>query len=277
MTLGTRDRRRPAVAGMFYPAHPDELRALVQDMLAEVGEPLQQAHAAIVPHAGLIYSGRCAAQVWGRLAIPPVVVLIAPNHTGLLDNPGGAGAWSRGVFETPLGETPVAEDLLARMEDACSLLRHDRAAHLREHAIEVELPFLRLLAPETKLAPIILAWDEWEPCKQLSDAIARVVAEWPQDVLLVASSDMTHYESAERAAQKDRQALSAVERLDGRELLAVCHRENVTMCGRAPSAVVLEAARQLGATQAEVVDYRHSGWVTGDDSGVVAYAGVVIS
>ncbi|UCF40168.1 MAG: AmmeMemoRadiSam system protein B [Gemmatimonadota bacterium] len=271
------ETRRPAVAGMFYPADPAELRSLVQEMLGEVDAEPQPAQGAIAPHAGLVYSGRCAAQVWGRLVIPEIVVIIAPNHTGMLENPSGASAWNEGSFETPLGAVPIAHDFLERVEAHCPLLRHDPAAHLREHAIEVELPFLRLLAPDALLAPIVLAWDRWEPSRELGAALAAAAREWPGDVLLVASSDMTHYESADRAARKDRQALAAVERLDGEELLAVCHREGVTMCGRAPSATVLEAARQLGAQQGEVVDYRHSGWVTGDDREVVAYAGVVLN
>jgi AmmeMemoRadiSam system protein B len=262
---------------MFYPADPAELRTLVQDMLSEVDAEPQPARGAIAPHAGLVYSGRCAAQVWGRLVIPEVVVIIAPNHTGMLNNPDGASAWTGGAFETPLGAVPIASEFLELVERRCPLLRHDPAAHLREHAIEVELPFMQLLAPGATLAPIVLAWDRWEPSRELAGALAAAAADWPGDVLLVASSDMTHYESADRAAHKDRQALSSVERLDGEELLAVCHREGVTMCGRAPSATVLEAARQLGAQRGEVVDYRHSGWVTGDDREVVAYAGVVLN
>jgi AmmeMemoRadiSam system protein B len=271
------ETRRPAVAGMFYPADAAELRSLVHDMLAEVDADPQPARGAIAPHAGLVYSGRCAAQVWGRLAIPEVVVIIAPNHTGMFENPGGASAWNEGAFETPLGAVPIAGDFLQQVEARCPLLRHDPAAHRREHAIEVELPFMKVLAPDAQLAPIVLAWDRWQPSRELAEALAATVADWPGEVLLVASSDMTHYESADRAARKDRQALAVVERLDGEELLAVCHREGVTMCGRAPSATVLEAARRLGAERAEVVDYRHSGWVTGDDREVVAYAGVVVN
>lgn len=269
--------RRPAVAGMFYPADPNELRTLVEGQLAEVAASPQAACAAIVPHAGLIYSGQCAAHVFRRLEIPPVVVLLAPNHRGFVEHPGGASSWSFGAFETPLGAIRVEQDFLARLEQVCPLVGHDESAHAREHAVEVELPFLAILAPDVRIAPILLAWDDWTRCKELAAALVQVVDDWPGDVLLLASSDMTHYESAKSAARKDRIALSAVERLDGRELLAICRQHGVTMCGRAPSAVVLEAARQAGATRAEVVDYRHSGLVTGDDTEVVAYAGVVIS
>ena len=270
------DDRQPAVAGRFYTDDPDELREQVGGMLATVGVEPAPAFGGIVPHAGLIYSGECAAHVFGRIEIPEVVVILAPNHTGRWENQGGAGAWDRGSWETPLGVFDVAEDFLSRLESVCRLVAHDPAAHRFEHAVEVELPFLKLLAPEVRIAPIVLAWDNWERCRSLATALATVVSESPYEVLLLASSDMTHFESAEVARQRDRAALDAVEALDGERLLATCERENVTMCGRAPSATVLEATRQLGASTAELVDYRHSGWVTGDDSNVVAYAGVVI-
>ncbi len=271
------DVRRPAVAGTFYPAGADELRIMVERMLAAVDASPLPATAAIAPHAGLIYSGQCAAHVWKRVAIPDIVVVLAPNHTGLRDNLAGASAWDHGVFRTPLGDVPIAQEFLARVEAKCALLRHDPVAHLREHAIEVELPFVQELAPGVRLAPIVIAWDRWEPSRELAVALAATIAESAERVLLVASSDMTHYESAKSAERKDRLAFEQIGRLDGARLLDVCHKEQVTMCGRAPAAIVLESARLLGATQAEIVDYRHSGLVTGDDSDVVAYAGVVLN
>lgn len=250
---------------------------MVTGMLGEVDARTTPATGAIVPHAGLIYSGKCAARVFGCIRLPPLVVILAPNHTGLLDNPGGASAWLGERFATPLGDVTVERTFITELIDRCPLVGHDDAAHRAEHAIEVELPFLSLLAPTTAIAPMVLAWDDWERCESLARALAETVRTWPDDVLLVASSDMTHYESAASADSKDRVALNAVERLDGESLLDICRRDHVTMCGRAPAAVVLEAARLLGATKGQVVDYRHSGWVTGDDTSVVAYAGVVIS
>lgn len=268
--------RPAAVAGHFYPADPRDLGEMVQAYLAEVEAPIAPARAVVVPHAGLIYSGRCAAQVFGRLEFPPIVVILAPNHTGISRAPGGASLWKRGAFDTPFGPLPVAEEFAAALEARCKLVADDPAAHRQEHAVEVELPFLATLSPDSAIVPIVVAWDDWERCRTLAAALADTVAEWPEDVLLVASSDMTHFESAMSAAAKDRIALDALERLDGEELLRACKRERITMCGRAPAAVVVEAARRLGARRGEVVDYRHSGWVTGDDSSVVAYAGVVV-
>jgi AmmeMemoRadiSam system protein B len=275
--MGNPDIRPAAVAGHFYPSDRRDLGEMVEAYLSDVTVKPQTARAVVAPHAGLIYSGRCAAQVFGSVAFPPVVVILAPNHTGLVGAPGGASLWSRGSFQTPLGALPVAADFAAALEDRCRLVEHDPRAHWQEHAIEVELPFLTLRAPRSAIVPLVLAWDDWSRCKELANALAQLISEWDDDVLLVASSDMTHFESATRAADKDRIALAAIERLDGEELIRACHQEHITMCGRAPAAVVIEAARQLGATRAEVVDYRHSGWVTGDDSSVVAYAGVIIA
>jgi len=270
------DTRRPAVAGMFYPREAAALREMVDGFLQEVDAPRVRALGAIAPHAGLVYSGQCAAHVLKRTEIPAVVVILAPNHTGQCLAPGGASVWTRGAFETPLGTVQIAAALADALLSRCDLAAADRVAHSGEHAIEVELPFLQVLADTVEVLPIVLAWDDWRRARQLASALAELVSQWPQPVLLLASSDMTHYESADRAAVKDRVALAAIGRLDGEGLLAACRRERITMCGRGPAAVVVEACRQLGATTAEVVDYRHSGWVTGDDANVVAYAGVIL-
>jgi hypothetical protein len=270
------DTRRPAVAGMFYPREAPALRDMVDGFLAAVTASPAPARGAVAPHAGLVYSGQCAAHVLARVALPPVVVVLAPNHTGRSTAPGGASVWTRGAFATPLGEVPIAEALADALLARCDLTAADKVAHTEEHAVEVELPFLQMLRADVSLLPIVLAWDDWRHAEQLAADLAALVRDWPQPVLLLASSDMTHYESAARARAKDERALAAIGRLDGRGLLDVCRRERITMCGRAPAAVVIEACRQLGAKAAEVVDYRHSGDVTGDDSSVVAYAGVVV-
>lgn len=264
------------MAGHFYPADPRELRSLVETLLAEAPAGQAKAVGAIVPHAGLAYSGACAARVFARLALPGLVVVIAPNHTGRLTAPGGASAWMRGAFETPLGRVAVDHGFLASLAEHCPMVSHDPAAHRAEHAIEVELPFLQLRSRDTALAPLVLAFDDWKRCEGLAIGLAETAAEWTAPLLLLASSDMTHYEPAAKAERKDRAVLEEVKRLDGKGMLETCRRLGVTMCGRAPAAVVLEAARRLGAQRAEVVDYRHSGWVTGDDDSVVGYAGVVI-
>lgn len=268
--------RPPAVAGLFYPASPRTLERQVREYLDEVKTSPLPARGAIVPHAGLVYSGRCAAEVFARLAVPRTVVILAPNHRGLRSTRAGASVWREGVFRTPLGDVGIDADFAARLLERCPLVAHDPVAHGPEHAVEVELPFLLLRAPGVAIVPILLSWDDWESCRALAQALAGVTRESAPDALLVASSDMTHFESAEEARRRDEMALAEVERLDGAALLETCRRHEITMCGRAAAAVVLETSRLLGAGHAEVVDYRHSGMVTGEAGNVVAYAGVVV-
>jgi len=230
----------------------------------------------VAPHAGYVYSGLTAAHVFARLDIPPVVVILAPNHTGVCAARGGASLWEAGAFRTPLGDVPVDEPLAAALLEASALVGVDHTAHAREHAVEVEVPFLQVRRPDVRIVPIVLAWDAWDGCRGLGEALADVTARWSEPVLLLASSDLTHYEPARAAERKDRLALEAVSALDGEELLRRCTREGISMCGRAPTATVIAAARTLGAVRAEVVHYSHSGMVTGDDAAVVGYAGVLI-
>ena len=271
-----RTTRKPAVAGYFYPADPKELEALVASCLDGVPAEGRRCRAAIAPHAGLVYSGHCAGAVFGRLALPPSIVILAPNHTGICRSP-GASSWRQGAFDTPLGSVRIDDELADAVARASDLVAHDPAAHEGEHAIEVELPFLQARAPDTRIVPIVIAWDDWPRSAALAAALAEVVSAWPSDVLLLASSDMTHHEPAPQAAIKDREALQAIEALDGESLLATCARRRITMCGRAPAAVVTEVARRLGARSADAVDYRHSGEVSGHDASVVSYAGVLIA
>jgi AmmeMemoRadiSam system protein B len=274
--------RPPAVSGRFYAADPAELRAVVATLLADArrtagGVTARSVRAAIVPHAGFIYSGPTAAAVFARVTIPAVVIILAPNHTGVSEAKGGVSLWEAGAFRTPLGDVPidagVAEALRSASEDAVGI---DHDAHRAEHAVEVELPFLQVVRPDVRIVPLVIAWDAWEPARCLGEVLARVVQAAGEPVLLLASSDLNHYEPAAVTEQKDSSVLEAIQSLDGEGLLARCRKERVSMCGRGPAAVVLAAARALGATSAEVVDYRHSGWVSGDNARVVGYAGVVI-
>ena len=232
----------------------------------------------VAPHAGYIYSGPTAARAFSHVAIPGLVIILAPNHTGVSGARSGISLWEAGAFRTPLGDVPVDADAAnALREISDSLVEIDHTAHEHEHAIEVELPFLQMLRADVRIVPLVIAWDAWEPARRLGDILAKLVTAAGEPALLLASSDLSHYEPAEISEQKDARALEAVTALDGEELLARCKRERISMCGRAPAATVLAAARDLGGTRAEVVDYRHSGWVSGDNARVVGYAGVVIS
>jgi MEMO1 family protein len=273
--------RAPAVSGRFYPGTRAELAAAVAQLLAnaraEAGSVSPAPYRAVIaPHAGYVYSGPTAAAVFARVALPALIVIVAPNHTGVCRAPGGASLWEAGAFRTPLGDVAVDAPVAAAVREASPLVAVDHDAHRAEHAVEVELPFLQVLRPDARIVPLVLAWDSWEEARDLGAALARVVTQAREPVLLLASSDLNHYEPAAVSERKDARALEAVAALDGAELLARCRRERISMCGRAPAAVVLAAARVLGGTKAEIVDYRHSGWVSGDDSQVVGYGGVVI-
>jgi AmmeMemoRadiSam system protein B len=265
------------VSGRFYPGARAELAAAVAALLKDAGSSAPApCRAAIVPHAGYLYSGPTAAAVFARVALPALIVILAPNHTGVCRAPGGASLWEEGSFRTPLGDVPVDAPCAAALRAASPLVGVDHHAHRAEHAIEVVLPFLQVLRPDARIVPLVLAWDVWDAAHALGEALARLVGEMREPVLIIASSDLNHYESAAVTEQKDARALEAVTALDGAELLARCRRERISMCGRGPVATVLAAAGALGATRADVVDYRHSGWVSGDDSQVVGYGGVVI-
>lgn len=270
--------RAPAVSGRFYPGTRPQLERTVRELLDRA--PRAEAapvRGAVAPHAGYVYSGFTAACVFARLTVPPLVVILAPNHTGVCRAPGGASLWAAGAFRTPLGDVPVDDRFAALLLGASPQVGTDHAAHDAEHAIEVQLPFLQLLRPDVRIVPLVLAGDTWAQCRELGLALARVVAQWPEPVLLLASSDLNHYDPAAVSERKDGAALAALAMLDGEELLARCRRDRITMCGRAPAAAIAAAARALGAVRGTIVDYRHSGWVTGDDSSVVGYGGVVIA
>ena len=269
--------RAPAVSGRFYPAVPAQLDRTVRELLESVGGARPApARAAVAPHAGYPYSGRTAAHVFARREIPPLVVILAPNHTGVCRARGGASLWEAGAFRTPLGDVGVDEEFARALVAASPLVGPDHAAHTGEHAVEVELPFLQVRRADVRIVPLVLAWDAWQGCLELGETLAGLVGRWPQPVLLLASSDLNHYEPATVSERKDRRALEAIAALDGAELLHRCRVEGISMCGRAPTATVLAAARALGARAAEVVDYSHSGLVSGDEEAVVGYGGVVI-
>ena len=273
--------RPPAVSGRFYPSDPVELRATVATLLADARKAVRPsgrpALGVVAPHAGYIYSGPTAARVFADVTLPALVIILAPNHTGISAAEGGVSLWEAGAFRTPLGDVPIdAEMAEALLEVSRGVVAVDHDAHRAEHAVEVELPFLQLLRSDVRIVPLVLAWDAWDAARLLGEMLARLVQAADEPVLLLASSDMNHYEPAGLTEQKDAQALDAIRALDGAELLARCRRDRISMCGRGPAATLIAAARALGAERAEVVDYRHSGWVSGDNARVVGYAGVVI-
>ena len=269
--------RPPAVAGTFYEGTAPRLRAQVEACFAENAAPAskQRFIGAVVPHAGLMYSGHVAAAVYALAELPKRFVILCPNHTGL----GHFAAINReGAWRTPLGDanidTPLADALMARSP----LLKVDSAAHAREHSLEVQLPFLQqLLGTGFTFVPICLAAPRYAMCEELGEAIAAVIAAEREPVGIIASSDLNHYEDQETTLRKDALAIGEVLKLDPRQLWHVVDEHDISMCGFIPTTTMLVAAKKLGATRAELIKHATSGDINRDYGHVVGYAGILVS
>jgi AmmeMemoRadiSam system protein B len=265
-------RRAAAVAGQFYPGQPQELREDLDGHLEGAGKP-RAALACVVPHAGYMYSGHVAGAVYGRLAVPPAVLILGPNHRGI-GSP--LAIQSAGEWETPLGSVSIDSPLADALKEACPALEEDPAAHRMEHSLEVQVPFLQSLRPDVRIVPIALCVGDYELLKELGTALGSVAASAEPRPLLVSSTDLNHYESEAIGRVKDHKAIEAILALDARRLYDTVRRERISMCGYEPTTVVLMAARLLGAQTAELIRYATSGDITGDRSSVVGYAGILI-
>jgi AmmeMemoRadiSam system protein B len=274
--------RQPAVAGQFYKGTPESLRKQVQAFILPNIER-RKAIGILSPHAGLMYSGSVAGAVYSSIELPNTFVLIGPNHTGL-----GApvSIMAKGEWETPLGRVSIDESLAALILAKSSHIREDSLAHLREHSLEVQLPFIQYFKSDFKIVPIQMLDTRLETCLEVGRAVAEAIVECesairnPQseifDVLIVASSDMSHYESAASAKENDFKALHYVLNLDPEGLYRIVKQYGITMCGYGPTVAMLAASKLLGATKAELIKYANSGEVSGDYEQVVGYAGVVV-
>ncbi|MEK6775615.1 MAG: AmmeMemoRadiSam system protein B [bacterium] len=262
--------RKPAVAGMFYESDPARLQRVIRGFLKE--EPRTEALGVMVPHAGYVYSGAVAGEVYSRITPRETYILLGPNHTG--QGP-AVSMMCRGEWETPLGTMKIDQRLASSVLGGSGVLQEDTRAHALEHSIEVQLPFLQMLGGGT-FVPIILMGIDYQDCEEIASAIVEAVKASDRPVLIVASSDMTHFERQESAGRKDRLALEKLEALDPEGLYDVVQARRISMCGFIPATVMLIAAKALGATRAAVVRYATSGDVTGDMDQVVGYAGVIV-
>jgi AmmeMemoRadiSam system protein B len=269
--------RPPAVAGTFYEGTPSRLEAQVAACFAENEEPAERRRfiAAVVPHAGLMYSGHVAAAFYGAAELPRRFVILCPNHTGL----GHPGAMYRdGAWRTPLGDVPVDTALADALLAKSRVLQADARAHAREHSLEVQLPFLQQLLGSSAFTfvPICLATHHYELCEEVGNAVADVIRESGEPIGILASSDLNHYEDQRTTLRKDQLAIDAVVALDPAELWRVVREEDISMCGFIPTTAALIAAKRLGATRAELIKHATSGDVNGDYGHVVGYASVTI-
>lgn len=264
--------RPAAVAGRFYPADAATLLRQIDGCVSVAPQKIR-ARGCIVPHAGYMYSGRVAGTVYGTLELPSRFILLGPRHY-----PRGErlAILSEGAWTTPLGDAKIDAALADALKDEFPLLREDGVAHSAEHSLEVQLPFLQRIAGDFTFVPIVIGTDRFDALEMLGRAVAQVVREQKGNVLIVASSDMNHRESDAITRVKDRKAIEAILALDARELYDTVRRENITMCGYGPAVAMLTAARELGSTSAELLQYATSGDVNGDHEDVVGYAGIII-
>ena len=273
--------RTAAVAGKFYPGRAADLLRDVRKYTSQGTTASEAGRIAaigcVAPHAGYVYSGGVAGAVYARVEVPERCVILCPNHTGR-GRP--LAVMANTTWQTPLGEVAADADLGARLLDRCGGLEEDSAAHRFEHAIEVHLPFLQTLQSDLKIVPIAVGTSDFHALRALGEALADVIAAAEEDarkkVLIIASSDMNHYESDAVTRVKDRKAIERVLAMDARGLWEVVIKEDISMCGFGPTVAMLTAAKRLGATSATLVKYATSGQVSGDYEAVVGYAGIVL-
>ncbi len=266
---------RPAgVAGRFYPSSPSALAAIVKSCLGDIPENKEQRPAVMVPHAGLQYSGRIAGDVLKKVEIPDTVIVIGPKHTR------NGVDWAVAPHEMwQLPGTTMASDaeLAQLLADRIDGLQLDAAAHAQEHCIEVELPLIQHLSPESKVVGIAIGGGNWGRCRRFGQQLAALIREMKSAPLLVISSDMNHFASDEENRRLDEMALVAMESLDSAKLFETVTQNSITMCGVLPAVIVMETLRELGQlSRIQRVSYATSGDVSGDLSRVVGYAGMLL-
>jgi len=274
--------RQPAVAGMFYAGSAPQLEAQVRDCFEQAqldanASPMPMI-GAVVPHAGLMYSGHVAATVYGSVGLPKRLIILCPNHTGM-GVPVSIN--SRGGWITPLGRAKIDEEIADALTKESTIFTEDRAAHMREHSLEVQLPFLQVLSgSEFTFVPICMSTRNYQVCVEVGQAIARVVARYRdagEAIGLLASSDMNHYLDQATTLRKDQRAIDEILSLSPQTLWDVVRGEDISMCGIVPTTTMLVAANELGATNATLLRHATSGDVSGDYERVVGYAGIVVS
>jgi len=264
--------RTPAVAGRFYPGDSHVLENDVRSYVTPVQRQLT-ALGCVVPHAGYIYSGEVAGAVFARMEVPQRCIVLCPNHTGI-GYP--LAIMSDGAWTTPLGDIEIDTELAEALKKRFPGLHEDASAHQREHAVEVQLPFLRITRPDCRFVPIALGTRRLDILESLGESIADAIADQEEHVLIIASSDMNHYESDAVTRVKDQKAIDCMLARDPRGLFEVVNREEISMCGFGPTVTMITATNRLGATVAELVRYATSGDISGDREMVVGYAGIVI-
>ena len=263
--------RTPAVAGSFYPGDSETLRNEVESHILK-NAVKTRALGVVSPHAGFMYSGDVAGAVYSRIEIPDTVILLGPNHTGEGKT---IALMSQGSWSLPTGTVQIDSELAA--EISSSLVQIDAVAHINEHCLETQIPFIQYFRKDFKIVPICLMKASYETCEAVSNEIVGAIDRLERrSVVIVASSDMTHYEPHESASRKDRQVIDLILQRDARAVYMTVKKQNITMCGVIPVTVMLMCCNKMGSSQAELAKYMTSGEISGDYKRVVGYAGIII-
>ncbi len=228
----------------------------------------------VSPHAGFMYSGDVAGAVYSKIEIPETIIILGPNHTGRGEN---VSVVTEGVWSMPMGDVAIDEELAKALCEETSLAKPNSTAHQFEHSIETQLPFLQYLRANFCIVPICLKKIDFSTCQKLSEGIVRALERTNKSALIIASSDMTHFESHKDAKEKDRKAIAKIEDRDALGLFNTVRQEQISMCGVNPATVMLLCSEKMGAKQAELIEYKTSGEVNGDKKRVVGYAGIIVS
>lgn len=276
--------RQPAVAGYFYESDKDSLKKRITWCYAhklgpgqipgEIGDK-RSLYALISPHAGYVYSGPVAAHSYHKLAedgIPETVIILCPNHTGMGS---GLATMTEGSWLTPLGDVEIDGELARALVQNYPLLDDDPSAHIKEHSCEVQLPFLQEISPDFKLVPICMMMQDLQTAQELGHAIAETAARLERDVVVIASTDFTHYQPHDVAKAQDEKVLEFIASLDEEGMVREIQKSNITMCGYGPVAAAITASKAMGARVADILKYATSGEASGDYSSVVGYGSAV--
>lgn len=264
--------RNPVVAGKFYTSSPKDLEREIKGYLSSKAEKYD-VRGCISPHAGYMYSGYVAGCVFSSITPRDAYIVLGPNHTGI-GLPFGLDAGRKWL--TPLGEVEIDKELSEAVLDISRFIKKDERCHDYEHSIEVQLPFLQILSKNFKFVPIIIGGGGLEEYKEMGKEIAGAIKETGSSAMIIASSDMTHYEPHEVAKKKDKLAINKILELDVDGFFTQVVKHDISMCGYAPTAIMLSACKELGAQNALLIKYQTSGETSGDYSAVVGYAGIVV-
>jgi MEMO1 family protein len=269
--------RQPAVSGTFYPSRENELMREISSLIDSKARK-EKVIAALVPHAGYIYSGRVAGQAYSRMIMPETIVFLGPNHHGVGPD---FSIMTRGIWMTPVGDLNVDSILASEIYKNSKNLTEDDFSQSREHSIEVQLPFIKYLSPTTEIVPISMK--HYYPdseflniCSEIGKCIGESISRLGYNATVVASTDFTHYESLEKAGKNDRAAIEAIIELDSEKLFSEVKEKKISMCGYACAAAMIEASKAMNAKKARLIDYKTSKDVTGDKSSVVGYASITV-